>query len=86
VVKFKYFGMMLTNLNSLHEELRTGRKLHKELHNLYFSPNIVRVIRLRMMACGHRIQMQNACKTLVLRSKWKKLLRTPRNRLEDNIK
>jgi hypothetical protein len=46
------------------------RKLHKEeLHNLYFSPNIIRTIKSRRMrwaaACSMHGEKWNACKILV---------------------
>jgi hypothetical protein len=67
------------------------RRLHNEkLHNLYTSPNIIRVIKSRRMrwvgdvAC--MIQMRNAYKILVVMPERKILLRRPRCRWDDNIR
>jgi hypothetical protein len=51
------------------------RKLHnEELHNLYFSPNIIRMIKSRRMRwAGHVARMgrrRNACKIL-WKARWK---------------
>jgi hypothetical protein len=35
------------------EVVGSWRKLHKELHNLYTSPNIIKVIRLRIRWTGY---------------------------------
>ena len=41
------------------EVIRDGRKLHNEEHNdMYFSPNIIQVIKSRRMRCtGHVVRM-----------------------------
>jgi hypothetical protein len=73
------------------EEDGSWRKLHNdELHNLYSSPNIVRVIKLRRMKwAGHVARMgkkSGAYRVLVWRSEGKRTLGRPRRRWENNIK
>jgi hypothetical protein len=67
------------------------RKLHnEELHGVYSSPSIVRVIKARRMRCvGHRARMgevRGAYYILVGRPEGRRPLRRPRRRREDNIK
>jgi hypothetical protein len=67
------------------------RKFHNdELHNLYSSPNIVRVIKSRRMRwAGHVARMgegRGAYRVLVRRPEGKRPLGRPRHRWEDNIK
>jgi hypothetical protein len=67
------------------------RKLHNdELHGLYSSPNIVRLIKSRRMRwAGHVARMgkgRGAYGVLVGRPEGKRPLRRPRHRWEDNIK
>jgi hypothetical protein len=67
------------------------RKLrNEELHNLYSSPNIIRMIKSRRMRwTGHVARMRknrNAYRILVGKSEGKKPLGKPRRRFEDNIK
>jgi hypothetical protein len=61
-----------------------------ELHDLYSSPNIVRVIKSRRMRwTGHVARMgggRGAYRVLVGRSEGKRPLGRPRRRWEDNIK
>jgi hypothetical protein len=66
-------------------------KLHnEELHNLYSSPNIIRMIKSRRMRwAGHVArmrEMRNADRILVGKPEGKKPLGRPRRRLVDNIK
>jgi hypothetical protein len=73
------------------EEAGSWRKLHNdELHNLYSSPNIVRVIKSRRMRCaGHVACMgegRGVYKVLVGRPEGKRPLGRPRHRWKDNIK
>jgi hypothetical protein len=73
------------------EEDRSWRKLHNdELHILYSSPNIARVIKLRRMRWeGHVARMgegRGVYGVLVGRTEGKKPLGRPRRRWEDNIK
>jgi hypothetical protein len=73
------------------EEDGSWRKLHNdELHNLYSSPNIVRVIKSRRMRrAGHVARMRegrSVYRVLVGRPEGKKPLERPRRRWEDNIK
>jgi hypothetical protein len=73
------------------EENVSWRKLHNdELHNLYSSPNIVRVIKSRRMRwAGHVARMgegRGVYRVLVGRSEGKRSLGRPRCRWEDNIK
>jgi hypothetical protein len=67
------------------------RKLHdEELHGLYSSPSIVKVIKARRMRwAGHVARMgevRGAYNILVGRPKGRRPLGRPRRRWEDNIK
>jgi hypothetical protein len=73
------------------EEYGSWRKLHNdELHSLYSSPNIVRVIKSRKMRwAGHVAHMgegRSVYRVLVGRPEGKRPLGRPRRRWEDNIK
>jgi hypothetical protein len=73
------------------EVTRGWRKLHdEELHGLYCSPSIVRVIKARRMrGAGHVARMgdvRGAYNILVGRPEGRRLLGRPRRRWEDNIK
>jgi hypothetical protein len=67
------------------------RKLHnEELHNLYSSPNIIRMIKSRRMRrAGHVTRMgekRNAYTILMEKPEGKRPLGRPRRRWVDNIK
>jgi hypothetical protein len=67
------------------------RKLHNyELHNLYSSPNIVSVIKLRRMRWARHVarmeEGRGVYRILVGRSECKRPLGRPRCRWEDNVK
>jgi hypothetical protein len=73
------------------EEDGSWRKLHSdEIHSLYSSPNIVRVIKSRKMRwAGHVVRMgegRGVYRVLVGRPGGKGPLERPRRRWEDNIK
>jgi hypothetical protein len=73
------------------EEDRSWRKLHNdELHSLYSSPNIVRVIKSRRMRWAVQVARMGEGKglyiALVERPEGKRPLGRPRHRWEDNIK
>jgi hypothetical protein len=73
------------------EEDGSWRKLHNdELHNLYSSPNIVRVIKSRRLRwAGHVACIEEGrgvYRVLVEKSEGKRPLGRPRLRWEDNIK
>jgi hypothetical protein len=73
------------------EEDGSWRKLHNdELHSLYSSLNIVRVIKPRRMRwAGHVARMgegRGVYRILIGRPEGKRLLERPRRRWEDNIK
>jgi hypothetical protein len=67
------------------------RKLHnEELHNLYSSPSIIRMIKSRRMTwAGHVARMgekRNTYRILVGKPEGKRTLGRPRRRRVDNIK
>jgi hypothetical protein len=67
------------------------RKLHnKELHDLYSSPSIIRIIKSRRMRlAGHAARMgekRNAYRLLMRRPEGKGPLGRPRRRFVDNIR
>jgi hypothetical protein len=67
------------------------RKLHnEELHNVYSSSKIIRMIKSRRVRCaGHVAHMgdkKNAYRVLVGKPEGKRPLGRPRRRWEDNIK
>jgi hypothetical protein len=67
------------------------RKLHnEELHNLYSSPNIIRMIKSRRMRCAMHAarirETRNAYRILVGKPEGKGALGRPRRRWVDNIK
>jgi hypothetical protein len=73
------------------EEDGSWRKLHNdELHSLYSTPNIVRVIKSRKMRwSGHVARIgegRGAYRVLVGRPEGKRPRGSPRRRWEDNIK
>jgi hypothetical protein len=74
------------------DEVTEGwRKLHnEELHGLYSSPSIVRVIKARRMRwAGHvarLVEVMGAYKILAGRPEGRRPLGRPRRRWEDNIK
>jgi hypothetical protein len=72
------------------EEVGSWRKLRNEVHSLYSSPNIVRVIISRRMRwAGHVARMgkgRGAYRVVVGRLESKRPLGRPRRRWEDNIK
>ena len=79
------------NLTRRDEVTGEWRKLHnEELNDLYYSPNIVLVIKWRRMRwAGHAARMGErrvVYRVLVGKPEWKRPLRRPRRRWEDNIK
>jgi hypothetical protein len=77
---------------SKRDEVTGGwRKLHnEELHNLYSSPSIIRVIKSRRMRwAGHAARMgerRNAYRILVGNPEGRRPLGKPRRRWVDNVK
>jgi hypothetical protein len=76
---------------SKRDEIMGGwRKLHNEFHNLYSSPNIIRVIKSRILRwAGNAARMReklNEYRVLVGKPEGKRPLERPRCRWEDNIK
>jgi hypothetical protein len=72
------------------EEDGSWRKLHNdELHSLYSSRNIVRVIKSRRMRCAEHVarmgEGRGVYRLLVGRPEGKRPLGRPRRRWEDNI-
>jgi hypothetical protein len=73
------------------EEDGSWRKLHNdELHSLYSSPNIVRVIKSRKVRWAGPVarmgEGRGVYRVLFVRPEGKRLLGRPRRRWEDNIK
>jgi len=74
------------------EEVAGGwRSLHNEvLHNLYFSPNIIKMIKPRRMGrTGHATRLgeiKNAYRILVRETEWKLSLGRHRRRWKDDTK
>jgi hypothetical protein len=67
------------------------RRLHKEeLYDLYYSPNIIRVIKLRIMTRVEHVarmrDISDAYRVLVGKPERKRPLGRPRRRWEGNIK
>jgi hypothetical protein len=67
------------------------RKPHnEELHNLYSSPSIIRIIKLRRMRCVRHVarmgEKRNVYRLLVGKPEGKRPLGRPRHRWMDNIK
>jgi hypothetical protein len=70
---------------------RGWRRLHnEELHNLYSSPNIIRVIKSRMMRRAGHVpcmgEMRNVYNIFVGKPERERPLGRPRSRWEGNIK
>jgi hypothetical protein len=73
------------------EEDGSWRKVHNdELHSLYSSPNIVRVIKSRRMRwaghVAHMGEVRGVYRALVGKPEGKRPMGRPRRRWEDNIK
>jgi hypothetical protein len=62
------------------------RKHTEELHGLYSSPNIVRVIKSRKMRCSSDGEERGVYRVLVVKPEGKRPLERPRRGWEDNIK
>jgi hypothetical protein len=69
---------------------RYRRPRNEGLNDLHFSPNIIRVIKFRVMRCpGHVAHMgerRGAYKVLVRKPDGKRPFRRPRRRWEENFK
>jgi hypothetical protein len=65
-------------------------KINKELHNLYFSPSIIRMIKSRRMRCAGYVARKgtsrNVYRILVVKSERKRPMGRPRRTCVDNIK
>jgi hypothetical protein len=73
------------------EEDGSWRKLHNdEIHNLYSSPNVVRVIKSRRVRWAEHVARMGEGRGVYMvyvgRPEGKRLLGRPRRRWEDNIK
>jgi hypothetical protein len=74
------------------EEVAGGwRRLHnEELHNLYASQNVIRVMKSRMTSWVKYVtrmeETRNGCNILIGKPEWKRPLGRPRCRWEDNIR
>jgi hypothetical protein len=83
--------MALLSFGTEREEDGSWRKMHNdELHNLYFSPNIIRVIKSRRMRwAGNVARMgegRGVYRLLIGRLEGKRPLGRPRCRWQNNIK
>jgi hypothetical protein len=73
-----------------HEVTADWRKLHdEELHNLYSSPNTIRMIKSRRMRwawhVARTVEKRNAHRILVGKPEGKRPLERPRRRWVDNV-
>jgi hypothetical protein len=73
------------------EVVEEWRKLHNgELHNLYSSPDIIRLIKSRRMRWARHVacmgEGRNVYRVLVGKPEGKRTLESPRRRWEDGIK
>jgi hypothetical protein len=70
--------------------VQLGHSYNKELHDLYSSPSIIRLIKLRRMRwAGYVARMgekRNVCKLLVGKPEGKRPLGRPRRKWVDNTK
>jgi hypothetical protein len=87
----KYYYSVLKTVPKRDKMKGGWRKLHnKEHHNLYSSPNIIRMIKSRRMRwVGHVTRLgdkRNARRILVGKPEGKRPLGRPRRRWVDNIK
>jgi hypothetical protein len=86
--KYRYYTYKAKNIHSLLDTSKVGH--NEELHNLYSSPSIIRMIKSRRISwAGHVSRMgekRNAYRILVGKPVGKRPLGRPRRRWEDNIK
>jgi hypothetical protein len=89
---FKFENRVLRKIFGPKRDEVTGgwRKLHnEELHNLYCSPSIIRIIksrRMRWAACSTNGEKRNEYRILVGMPEGKRPLGRPRRRWEDIIR
>jgi hypothetical protein len=90
--KLKHNNFVSNAVGTKRDEM-TGdwRKMHnEELHNLYSSPNIIRMAKSRRMRwAGHVTRMgetRNAYRILIVKTEGKRSLRRPRRRWVNNAK
>jgi len=81
-------GCLRRTFGPKREEVAGGwRRMHdEELHNLYASPNIMKVIRSRTRWARHVAEMRNAYKILVVEPEGKTPCGRPRHRWADNTR
>jgi len=63
---------------------------NEEFHNLYSSPDFIRVIKSKRMRWARHVArmgaMKSACNVLMGKPEWKNLFGRPRRRWEDNMR
>jgi hypothetical protein len=90
-IRSGYNIVLLTSRPKWDEVTGGWRKLHtEELHNLYSSPSIIRMIKSRMMIWAEHVarmgENRNAYRILVGKPEGTRPLARPRHRWVDNIK